>query len=65
MASDKMKAVFGLGRLVVAVVVGYAIANVWAETRGPLDEWYVPYAAGVIATIMVFVLLTKLKGGGD
>ena len=63
MASDKTRALLGFGRLAVAAVVGYAIYAVWVDTRAGMDEWYVPIGAGLVATIMAFALLSKLKGG--
>jgi predicted Co/Zn/Cd cation transporter (cation efflux family) len=66
MGSDKTRAILGFAKLALALVVGYAIAWVWAENRVGLDEWYVPYAAGAVAAVMVFILLSKLnKGSGD
>jgi prepilin signal peptidase PulO-like enzyme (type II secretory pathway) len=73
MGSDKTRALLGFAKLLLAVVVGYAIAFVWSSTRGEADvAWfgdnapYVPYAAGLVAALMVFVLLSKLsKGSGD
>ena len=63
MASDKTRALLSFGRLLVAIAVGYGIYAVWSETRSGLDEWYVPIGAGAVATIMAFLLISKLKGG--
>ena len=66
MASDKMRAVLSFAKILVALGVGYAIAVVWNDTRGTLDEMWVPYAAGLVSAVMVFVLLSRLnKGSGD
>ena len=66
MASDRMRAVIGFAKLLLALAVGYGIAYVWNDTRAGLDEWYIPYAAGLISAIMVFALMSKLnRGGGD
>ncbi|MFA4983499.1 MAG: hypothetical protein WC588_04780 [Candidatus Micrarchaeia archaeon] len=65
MASDKMRALIGFAKLAVAAVAGYAIYYVWVEARGGLDEWYIPYAAGTVVAVMVFVLLSKLNKGND
>ena len=65
MASDTMKAAIGFAKILVALAVGYAIAYVWNDTR-PGDEFYMPYAAGLVCAIMVFFLLSRLnKGSGD
>ena len=65
MASDKMRAVISFAKILLALAVGYGIAYVWNDTR-PGDEVYMPYAAGLVAAVMVFILLSKLnKGSGD
>lgn len=66
MASDKTRAVLGVAKLALALAVGYAFYWIWGENRPGLDEWWVAIAAGIVAAVMVFVLLSKLnKGGGD
>lgn len=69
MASDKTRAAIAFVKVLVALVAGYAIFTIWADTRGYEDNLvpYGPYVAGLIVTVMVFLLLTKLsKGsGGD
>ncbi len=65
MASDKTKALIAIAKIGVALAVGYGIAFIWADTRGMMDEWYIPYAAGAVAAVMVFVLLSKLNKGAD
>ncbi|MCX6771963.1 MAG: hypothetical protein NTX79_07990 [Candidatus Micrarchaeota archaeon] len=66
MASDKMRALISFAKVLLALAVGYAIAYVWNDTRAGLDEAWVPYAAGLVSAVMVFVLLSKLnKGSGD
>jgi hypothetical protein len=66
MASDKMRAAISFAKLLLALAVGYGIAYVWNDTRAGMDDWYVPYAAGLVAAVMVFILLSKLnKGSGD
>ena len=66
MASDKMRAALGFAKALVALGVGYAIAYVWNDTRAGIDEMWVPYAAGLVSAVMVFVLLSRLnKGSGD
>ena len=66
MASDKMRAAVGFAKVLVALGVGYAIAYVWNDTRAGLDPEWVPYAAGLVSAVMIFVLLSRLnKGSGD
>jgi len=39
---------------------------VWNDTRGAIDDTWVPYAAGLVCAVMVFALLSRLnKGSGD
>ena len=61
MASDKMRALLAFAKLAVAVAVGYGIYYIWIETRGD-DEWWIPYGAWLVSTVMVFVLLSKQQG---
>jgi hypothetical protein len=66
MASDKMRAAISFAKVLVALGVGYAISYVWNDTRGAIDDVWVPYAAGLVSAVMVFVLLSRLnKGSGD
>jgi len=66
MASDKMRALVSFAKILLALAVGYGIAYVWNDTRGGIDEIWVPYAAGLVSAVMVFVLLSRLnKGSGD
>ena|SRR3989338_1837764 len=64
MADAKMRALVGIGRLAVAVAAGGAIWWMWKENR-PFDEWYVSIGAAAVVVIFAFLLLSKLKGGGD
>ena len=66
MASDKMRAVLSFAKILLALAVGYGIAYVWNDTRGAIDDTWVPYAAGLVSAVMVFALLSRLnKGSGD
>lgn len=66
MASDKTRAALAFAKLLVSLAAGYIIHTVWIETRGDIDEFFIPYAAGGVVAVMVFVLLSKLnKGSGD
>jgi hypothetical protein len=60
-----MRAAIGFAKLLIALAVGYGIAYVWNDTRAGLDEMWVPYAAGLVSAVMVFVLLSKLNKGAD
>ena len=68
MASDKTRAALAFVKVLIALGAGYAIFSIWVETRGYDDPLipYGPYVAGVIVTVMVFLLLSKLsKGSGN
>jgi uncharacterized membrane protein YedE/YeeE len=66
MASTSTKAILSFVKILVALVAGYGLAYFWMSAREGLDEWFVPYGAGLIVAVMVFVLLNKLnKGSGD
>ncbi len=64
MADVKVKALIGIGRFLLACAVGYAIWYFWYQFR-PEDEWFISVLAGAISTLFTFVMLIKLKGGGD
>lgn len=64
MADTKMRALVAIGRFLVAIAAGGAIWWMWSENR-PADEWYVPIGAGLVVVVFAFLLLSKLKGGGD
>lgn len=64
MADTKMRALVAIGRFLVALGAGCAIWWMWNENR-PYDEWYVPIGAGLVVVVFAFLLLSKLKGGGD
>jgi hypothetical protein len=64
MASAKVKALIGLGRFLVALLFGYAVYFLWQQNRRT-DPQYYAIVAGIITLVMAFVMLNKLKGGGD
>jgi len=64
MGSDKTRALVAFAKVAVALAAGYALATVWMETRVD-DEIYIPYAAGLVVAVMVFLLLSKLNKGSD
>ena len=71
MGSDKTRALISFVKVVMALAAGYAIFYFWTETGSSrlFDEsiaGYSPYIAGLIVTVMVFFLLSKMsKGSGD
>ncbi|MCX6770169.1 MAG: hypothetical protein NT051_05870 [Candidatus Micrarchaeota archaeon] len=65
MASDKMRAVIAFVKVLVAIGIGYGIFALWTSYRVDDEYWY-PYVAWLISSVMVFILLSKLnKGSGD
>ena len=66
MGSDKTRALISFVKVLVALAAGYGIYYFWNENRAGMDEYWVPYAAGLVAAVMVFFLLSKMsKGSGD
>ncbi|MEM4634095.1 MAG: hypothetical protein QW275_02985 [Candidatus Anstonellaceae archaeon] len=75
MGSDKTRAMIAFAKFAIAVGAGYALATIWMDARAGIDPEYeilgnmvpvVPYAAGLVVAVMVFLLLTKMgKTGGD
>ena len=71
MGSDKTRALLSFVKIAVAVAAGYAIFYFWNQTGSSrfFDESiavYSPYIAGLIVTVMVFFLLSRMsKGSGD
>ncbi|PIT84229.1 hypothetical protein COU37_04145 [Candidatus Micrarchaeota archaeon CG10_big_fil_rev_8_21_14_0_10_45_29] len=64
MGSTKMKALFEIARVIIAIAVGYLIYWQWDIIR-TYDPSEYAIGAGVIVTIMCFILLKKLNKGGD
>ncbi len=69
MADTKVKAVYSIIRVLVAVILGYAVYYLLtAEGNnvflGDSTQMF-GIGGGIIVAILVFFLLTKLKGGGD
>ncbi|MFA5106673.1 MAG: hypothetical protein WC506_06995 [Candidatus Micrarchaeia archaeon] len=69
MADTKVKAVFSIIRVLVAIAFGYVIYYLLTAEG---DNIYLGESTqmfgiigGIIVAIMVFALLSKLKGGGD
>ncbi len=64
MASTKVRALFGILRLLIGIGIGVAVGYFWSSER-TYDEWYVPWGAGLVVAIVASLLLEKMKGGGD
>jgi len=71
MGSDKMKALMYFAKLLVAAAVGYGVYAIWIDVRSEtasitgLDAGMEAIISGIICTVMVFILLSKLNKGGD
>jgi len=63
MADVKVKAALGIARFLLACVIGYAIYYYWSLFRQ--DDWFIPILAGAVSALFAFIMLLKLKGGGD
>ncbi|MCX8166802.1 MAG: hypothetical protein N3E37_03040 [Candidatus Micrarchaeota archaeon] len=48
--------------VVLGIIVGAGIVFMWQEFR-PDDDPIFGYGAGLVAAVMVFILLSKLRGG--
>jgi len=64
MASGKAKALIGIARFLIAVGFGYAVYYYWATLRVNDPSNY-SIAAGVVGTLILYFMLTQIKGGGD
>ncbi|VVB56920.1 Uncharacterised protein [uncultured archaeon] len=64
MASGKAKALISIARFLISVGFGYGVYYYWASLRMS-DPTYYPIAAGVIGFVMLYFMLTQIKGGGD
>ena len=69
MADTKVKAVFSIVRILVAIAFGYVIYYLLTAQGdnmflGDSTQMFA-IAGGIIVAILVFALLSKLKGGGD
>lgn len=64
MSSGKAKALIGIARFLISIGFGYAIYYYWATLRKADPENY-SIAAGVLGTLMLYFMLTQIKGGGD
>ena len=64
--SDKSRAAIALAKVIVALVAGSYLGYTWMQLRSGLDEWFVPYIAGLITAVMVYMLLSRLgKSSAD
>lgn len=64
MASTKIRALVSITRFLVATAVGYGIFYYWSTVR-TYDPWYYAAGAGLVSFVLLWLLLEKLKGGGD
>ena len=64
MASGKAKALVSIARFLIAVGFGYAIYYYW-DTLRRSDPTYYSMAAGVLGFVLLYFMLTQIKGGGD
>ncbi|MDE1798717.1 MAG: hypothetical protein KGH63_04920 [Candidatus Micrarchaeota archaeon] len=64
MASTKMRALVSIARFAVGAGVGFGIYYFWTSIR-TYDPWYYGVGAGLVTFVMAWLLLEKLKGGGD
>ncbi|HQT44779.1 MAG TPA: hypothetical protein PLO51_02280 [Candidatus Micrarchaeota archaeon] len=69
MADTKVKAVYSIIRVLVAAILGYAVYYLLTAEGdnvflGDSTQMF-GIGGGIIVAILVFFLLTKLKGGGD
>ncbi len=62
--SDKGRALIAFAKLLVALAAGGFLTYMWLDIRGEIDEWYIPYGAGLVVAVMVYVLLTRLSKSG-
>lgn len=58
--SDRGRAAVAIAKVLVALLAGGYLGYVWLQIRGPMDEWFVPYVAGLITAVMIYILLSRL-----
>ena len=58
--SDRSRAAVAIAKVLLSLVAGAFLGYFWLQVRGELDEFWVPYAAGIITAVMVYVLLSRL-----
>jgi len=65
--SDKSRAAIAIAKFLVALAAGGLLAHIWTQARGEADAllypdapWAIAYGAGIITTVMIYVLLSKL-----
>lgn len=69
MASGKAKALIGIARFLISLGFGYAVYYYWwmlriANSARPDPDYYAT-SAGVVGAILLYFMLTQIKGGGD
>jgi hypothetical protein len=58
--SDKGRAAIAIAKVIIALVAGGYLGYLWLQLRGAIDEFWVPYVAGLITAFFVYILLIKL-----
>ncbi len=67
--SDRGRAVIAVAKVIVALLAGGYLGYVWLVLRGAsgVDEamfpefgWLIPYIAGIITALMIYLLLSRL-----
>lgn len=64
--SDRSRAAVAIAKVILALVAGGFLGYTWMQAREGMDEFWVPYAAGLITAVMIYILLSKLgKSSAD
>jgi hypothetical protein len=67
--SGKAKALIGIARFLISVGFGYGVYYYWYTLRivnsSHPDPEYYAISAGVMGTLVLYFMLTQIKGGGD
>ncbi|VVC01116.1 Uncharacterised protein [uncultured archaeon] len=58
--SDRSRAAIAIAKVIVALLAGGYLGYLWMQLREGMDEFWVPYAAGLVTAVMIYILLSKL-----